>query len=789
LQEVERAFRAGDYRQVIAQLNQLLQTQPDNVQARKLIHDARQIEIETQAAVVAYQTGDLAMCAQILGELRHLNPHDPTLRALQEQLEQTGLTPSRTGAPDLAPSVAAPLVAQQRSGGSRVGLIVALVATVVVLFAVAGYTTFWLLSDHQGSSASEAVEGSSAPSSETVALKLWSEAEELASRGDAAEALARLDLLLRTTRSGDLRQHAKELQRDLQLRISMREARELAAEGRTQPARKRLERVLERRLKYPGAAALLAQLDETVEEHVAPAPPKPKAEPHDTPPSATAHTTKSSATRRPRRAAPPRRHRSDKRRRARRANQTPEEPKAHDQAAERRFASAAPTSVEMEATPAEDSSPSSASTVATDEAPAAAEPKASTNERASLPKPAVEPPKAHEPAPVPKLSLTNGSETTSTPTEEGGSEPAPLDPAADLDAPPPDAQQAPQAATAGDTTAAGAQGPQTATDPALLTPEQRLLQEMAGGQDGEPSETTGSELTSPTQGVRGTFGEYLSFFGSTVNITGYGSLRLNKFTDDTPLKFDNHYFVMQIGTRISDWIFIETEIEYEHNGREIKAEYAIIDFQLREWFLVRAGLILVPFGLFNETLHPAFRNRIARRPLVYRRIFPATYDDAGVQLRGLFRLGDHRLGYAAYVVNGLRSGSDSDSGSIRDMRGRTLDPTSSHKAFGGRLWTDLQLGTETALHLGASGYTGVHASDPARWLTMVGADLMFNWADLELLSEWVTAWQQREGGAALRKTGVYTQLAYTILDRVQPVVRFDLQLFPGLPPRLRDFLK
>lgn len=39
--------------------------------------------------------------------------------------------------------------------------------------------------------------------------------------------------------------------------------------------------------------------------------------------------------------------------------------------------------------------------------------------------------------------------------------------------------------------------------------------------------------------------------------------------------------------------------------------------------------------------------------------------------------------------------------------------------------------------------------------------------------------QERDSGTSLRKNGAYGQVAYTIFGRVQPVVRFDAQIFPG----------
>lgn len=313
-----------------------------------------------------------------------------------------------------------------------------------------------------------------------------------------------------------------------------------------------------------------------------------------------------------------------------------------------------------------------------------------------------------------------------------------------------------------------------------LTPEQRALQEMAATQETPAPAAQSQAAAQPKDsGVRQTFGEYLSYLVSQVRLSGYGEVRMQKKTDDTPLLFEQHKLALVVSSRLSDWAYVESELEYETNGNEVKAEYIIVDFEIRKWLMLRTGLMLVPFGQFNEIWHPSFRNRFIERPLVYQETFPATYADAGIQLRGVFDIGPHDLGYALYVVNGLRSPESNDSGSLRDMRELTLDPTSSHKGFGARVWTALDLGDGAKLTAGASVYAGPHASDPVRWLTIVGADVLLEWNSFEFLGEWAAAIQERASGPSLKKNGAYAQVAYTLFDFIQPAVRFDVQVFPG----------
>src|SRR5262249_56663950 len=70
------------------------------------------------------------------------------------------------------------------------------------------------------------------------------------------------------------------------------------------------------------------------------------------------------------------------------------------------------------------------------------------------------------------------------------------------------------------------------------------------------------------------------------------------------------------------------------------------------------GIIVPPIGRFN-TYHDSNRNILTLRPLINQYIVPTAYRDAGLGVRGVFRLPhEMKLSYEADVVNGFQATND-----------------------------------------------------------------------------------------------------------------------------------
>ena len=94
-------------------------------------------------------------------------------------------------------------------------------------------------------------------------------------------------------------------------------------------------------------------------------------------------------------------------------------------------------------------------------------------------------------------------------------------------------------------------------------------------------------------------------------IDGYGELHYNNFwTQGKTDEMDFHRFVLFIAHEFNDWVKFDSELEVEHalagegqNG-EVALEQAFIDLLFTRPLSVRAGLVLVPLGIINETHEP-----------------------------------------------------------------------------------------------------------------------------------------------------------------------------------------
>lgn len=131
-------------------------------------------------------------------------------------------------------------------------------------------------------------------------------------------------------------------------------------------------------------------------------------------------------------------------------------------------------------------------------------------------------------------------------------------------------------------------------------------------------------------------------------IGGYGEVVYSRYLDDRIDQSDLLRAVLYVGYRFTDRILFNAEIEFEHGSKEVGVEFAYLDFTLVPEARLRAGNLLVPVGLVNETHEPAFFHGVFR-PEVERNLIPTTWHENGIGLYG--EVGGLR--YKAYLLGGL----------------------------------------------------------------------------------------------------------------------------------------
>lgn len=268
-------------------------------------------------------------------------------------------------------------------------------------------------------------------------------------------------------------------------------------------------------------------------------------------------------------------------------------------------------------------------------------------------------------------------------------------------------------------------------------------------------------------------------------LTGYADFQAdvtNIGSGNSDFFFDNHHFNLIGVGQLTENIFANAEIEYEHSGDEINLEYGYIGYTGIKNLKILAGKFIVPFGRFNKDLHPTWINKMVDRPHGFKNILPQTYSDVGLWVSGGAPVGmdGAHITYDAFVVNGLMGPNGGD---IRGFRGvdreKRAGGRDDNKAVGGRLGLELP---PEGFDIGGSIYFGNYSDDPAEKLDLLllGADAAFRKNGLEIRGEVVTAQQDTaEAGGHLTKTGGYVQAAYLVTRNFEPVIRFSGREMPG----------
>lgn len=189
-----------------------------------------------------------------------------------------------------------------------------------------------------------------------------------------------------------------------------------------------------------------------------------------------------------------------------------------------------------------------------------------------------------------------------------------------------------------------------------------------------------------------------------LSLGGYGEYNYKESLSDGDDTYDFLRLVLYAGYKFTDRIIFNSEIEFEHGSTgsndesgEVSIEQAYLDFLLKDWANVRAGLVLVPVGFINELHEPPFFHG-NERPSVERQIIPTTWRANGF---GVFGDVGETLSYRTYVVTSLRADRFSSS-NIRGGRQNGNKERANDFSWVARLDYMPVLG----LDLGASVYLG-----------------------------------------------------------------------------------
>lgn len=213
-----------------------------------------------------------------------------------------------------------------------------------------------------------------------------------------------------------------------------------------------------------------------------------------------------------------------------------------------------------------------------------------------------------------------------------------------------------------------------------------------------------------------------------VPINGYMEMHLNH-DGSSPTTLDFHRFVLLFSHNFGKRIQFVSEVELEHGfvegaeeSGEFELEQAYLNFRINPRLNFRAGMMLTPMGIINETHEPPSFNGV-ERPFVDEFIIPSTWFANGAGLVGDLGHGFH---YKAFVMSPLNGSFFDAAEGFRGGRQKGFFENARNLATVGRLeyrgYPGLNLGTSFWI-----GETGFDFRDLSAQLKIFEFDTRYSW--------------------------------------------------------------
>ena len=170
--------------------------------------------------------------------------------------------------------------------------------------------------------------------------------------------------------------------------------------------------------------------------------------------------------------------------------------------------------------------------------------------------------------------------------------------------------------------------------------------------------------------------------------------------------FEAKRFNLFTSTRVSDFVRLAAELEFEDGAREIKLEFAAIDVLIHPALALRGGMVLSPLGRFNLS-HDSPLNEFTDRPLVSTEILGVALSEPGFGALGQLGVGRAgRLTYEVYGTNGFHDGliTNSEEGTRIPLGRRNFEDNNGSPAIVGRV----ALSPTVDYELGLSAHHGAY---------------------------------------------------------------------------------
>jgi hypothetical protein len=271
-----------------------------------------------------------------------------------------------------------------------------------------------------------------------------------------------------------------------------------------------------------------------------------------------------------------------------------------------------------------------------------------------------------------------------------------------------------------------------------------------------------------------------------TTLGGYGEIHYNNPSGpDSPGIVNVARFVMFLSHQFNDKIAFRSEVEIEdtkveagHDAAgEVSVEQAYLDYQLAPSATFRAGLLLAPIGIINETHEPTTFNGVDR-PAFDNDVIPTTWRDLGLGVVGKIA-GASGVSYRVYLLNGLLASGFTAEEGIREGRQEGQLASFANPSLTGRLeWA------RPGLRIGGSfWYGGTANQNPAlgtgtfdNAVSVVSADAQYDVGPFMFrgvfanigISDVEAINAAFNGQVGSRIAGGYVEGAYNVLSALAP---------------------
>ncbi len=264
---------------------------------------------------------------------------------------------------------------------------------------------------------------------------------------------------------------------------------------------------------------------------------------------------------------------------------------------------------------------------------------------------------------------------------------------------------------------------------------------------------------------------------SATTVGGYGEMHYNnlnnqKATGSDKEQIDFHRFVLFFGHKFSEKIAFYSELEVEHSvagegkkGGAVELEQAYLDFKLANSLYAKAGVVLVPVGILNETHEPNTFYGTERNP-VEKNIIPTTWWEAGTGLSGEIAPG---WSYDVLITSGLDLNSDNK---VRSGRQAASNARANSPMYTGRIkWTGVP-GLELAATVISIGdYTQGQGTKNSATLTE--AHVIYNKGKFGLRALYASWDIQGKSNGYNEQSGFYVEPSYKITKKIGLFARYN----------------